>query len=622
MHRSLVLASSLPLLLTLGCSPGELSHTGPAYSFDGSVGPADPADPADPTDPVDPTDPTDPVAPPEIYPYVTAGTRCTSSGLAEFLVLSTEPASCAAHAEAFETDDPTRFVRISLPDAPSFATTQTVCVEGRCAPSDLDITFDGTSGSWRGTVDGVLHDQSFTATRCDFDAHLPPIIGDSPVGDLTIREIAIYQGVKIPLVQDGSQVSPSAPIVAGREALVRVFVEPSDGWDGRETVARLDLGSGETIEARTSIAGPSSEGDGSSTFNVFVPGDRITEDVSFSLGIYDIEPECSGESETGGARFPETGTATLPARSMGGTFHVVIVPVAYDADGSGRLPDTSADTMQAWRNYMYSLFPVADLELTVRERPLRWSGRVSANGDGWSSLLNQCMTERSNDGVPDDTYYYCISAPADSFRTYCSGGCTTGLGPVPSASNTYSRASIGLGYASRLGTFVHEVGHSLGRPHAPCGNPSNPDANYPYSGGVIGAWGYDVLTRELKAPGDHNDFMGYCDSKWVSDYNYGTLFERIARVKGTFALSAPPRAFATIAVEPDGSLVPGEIVEISAPPDGAAVTGTWSYGGSMVATTDGVFMPVDHLDAGILYLPVPEGAVDELAVPGYGTVRY
>ncbi|MBO6935455.1 MAG: hypothetical protein JJ863_10790 [Deltaproteobacteria bacterium] len=549
---------------------------------------------------------------------MTAGTRCSGGAIREFLVLSTEPASCATHAQAFQADDPARFVRISLPGSASFSTTQTLCVDGACAPSELSVAFDGTSGSWQGTVGGVTRDQSFTATRCDFDAHLPPTAGDSPVGDLTIREIAIYQGVKIPLVQNGTQVGPSAPIVAGREALVRVFVEPGSGWDGRETVARLDLGTGEPIEASATIGGVSSEGDGSSTFNLFVPGDRITEDVSFAVGIYDLDPACSGGSGTGGARFPSSGTATLPARSMGGTFDVVIVPVAYDADGSGRMPDTSPATMEAWRDYMYSLFPVADLNLSVRSRPLRWGSTIGANGSGWSSLLNQCMAERNSDGVAADTYYYCIFAPADSFRNFCSRGCVSGLGPVPSARDSYSRASIGLGYPSSNGTFAHEVGHSLGRPHAPCGGASGAEAGYPYSGGGIGSWGYDVLSRELKDPSRHSDIMGYCDSQWISDYNYENIFERIATVKGAFAISAPPQPFATIVVEPDGTLVPGAVVEMPFAPDGDAVTGTWSSG----VMSDGVFMPVDHIDGGILYLPLPEGSVTSVTVPGFGTVNY
>ncbi|NIR36535.1 MAG: hypothetical protein GWN73_11735, partial [Actinobacteria bacterium] len=114
----------------------------------------------------DPTDPTDPPEPGAIYPYATVGTRCSGGALREFLVLSSEPASCAGHAEAFEVDEPARFVRIPLPGSASFTTTQTLCADGSCESTALSVAFDGSTGSWQGTVGGVARDQSFTATRC------------------------------------------------------------------------------------------------------------------------------------------------------------------------------------------------------------------------------------------------------------------------------------------------------------------------------------------------------------------------------------------------------------------------------------------------------------------------
>ena len=53
--------------------------------------------------------------------------------------------------------------------------------------------------------------------------------------------------------------------------------------------------------------------------------------------------------------------------------------------------------------------------------------------------------------------------------------------------------------------MLHEVGHNLSLRHAPCGDPSNPDPNYPYANATMGAgnrfiWGYDADGQSLHRP--------------------------------------------------------------------------------------------------------------------------
>ena len=64
-------------------------------------------------------------------------------------------------------------------------------------------------------------------------------------------------------------------------------------------------------------------------------------------------------------------------------------------------------------------------------------------------------------------------------------------------------------------TIAHETGHNLSLPHAPCGGP-----NYPYAGGKIGVWGYDIETGVLYDPDTYVDLMTYCSPEWISDYNF------------------------------------------------------------------------------------------------------
>jgi len=76
-------------------------------------------------------------------------------------------------------------------------------------------------------------------------------------------------------------------------------------------------------------------------------------------------------------------------------------------------------------------------------------------------------------------------------------------------------------------TMVHEVGHNLSLRHAPCGDPSSPDPNYPYANAVMGAgnrfiWGYDAAANRFidPTPSSVHDVMSYCSGNWFSDYNY------------------------------------------------------------------------------------------------------
>lgn len=115
-----------------------------------------------------------------------------------------------------------------------------------------------------------------------------------------------------------------------------------------------------------------------------------------------------------------------------------------------------------------------------------------------------------------------------------------GIGYVVDTSRSAAgfRAACGLAFADETSaaTLAHELGHNHGREHAPCGvSPSDP--NYPYSGGLIGVWGYDSRSGSLQDPSRCADIMSYCDPQWVSDYTYQAFLERIALLNGATSAS-------------------------------------------------------------------------------------
>jgi hypothetical protein len=73
---------------------------------------------------------------------------------------------------------------------------------------------------------------------------------------------------------------------------------------------------------------------------------------------------------------------------------------------------------------------------------------------------------------------------------------------------------------------AHELGHTWGRWHSPCGNPGGLDPNhlYPYRDGQIGVYGLDVPNKQVKDP-SQPDIMSYCPNEWISDYTYRNVLE-------------------------------------------------------------------------------------------------
>lgn len=447
------------------------------------------------------------------------------------------------------------------------------------------------------------------------------------VEGLSISEIAVFQGVKVSVVKSGSAVTGSkrnAPIVANRAGLVRVYVTPDSGWDSKSVTAELRLVSAsattQTPIARDTktIRAASTDQDPNSTFNFEVDAASLPADVTFQVALTSedgVDP--STESE---ARFPQDGTYADLGAKVSGLVRVVVVPVKYQADGSGRTPDVSQAQLDRYKQVMMARYPASEVEVTARA-PWTWNSTISANGSGFSQVLNGVTQLRQQDGVSDDTYYYGALAPAASFSKFCSGGCVAGLSTVVDDVDTaYLRASVGVGYTGddSASTMAHEVGHAHGRAHAPCGGAQGVDSDFPYSGGKIGVWGYDIIEKAFHNPSTGTDMMGYCENVWVSDYTFSALFDRVSAVarsvptttsaklpsgSGAHANVGGKMRIATVAE--DGSLSWGAEVDTAHAPMGGEQRSVSFLGeaGEELGTETARFYPYDHLPGGVLVMP-------------------
>ena len=437
------------------------------------------------------------------------------------------------------------------------------CAAGAAACSDVQASLhiesytsgQGITGTWVVALPAgaALHGR-LDASWCNWDELLPAHPeAERLARDIKIEEVSVYQGVKVPIVRSLQAVAQrNADLVQQREALVRVFVTPAPGFQSRQLSARVTLQDpGEKprrFEQVIDVAGASTDPDGKSTFNIELPKDAFQASTQYSVELRETS-RCSELIGTPvGARFPEQGMAPVGARATG-PVKVMLVPVRYDADGSGRLPDTSPGQLDQMSRRLYAMYPTTDVMLSVHDM-------VQTDRTDLGDMLDQLRELRDSEAPPSDVAYYGMVRQADTFSAYCQGACTTGLAGFGSQNGT-ATAGMGIGFAdAAASTFVHELGHIYRRPHSPCGGAGSPDENYPYPVAGLGSWGYDLQTRELFDPATHADFMSYCSPDWISDYNYQLILERIIVVnqqatKHVAARGTPP-PYRTLRVSPSG----------------------------------------------------------------------
>jgi hypothetical protein len=344
---------------------------------------------------------------------------------------------------------------------------------------------------------------------------------------VSIREISVYQSVKVPIMQQAAAIDPSkrvADIVQQKAGVVRVFIDPASGFSARALEAHLTIVNGATRDvyaAKVQVSKASTDADPSSTFQLSLPATEFDADTTYSLELV----ECAaGSGAMLSPRFPTTGETALQARKTG-ILKVTLIPVQTNS----HMPDTSAAALTNYKNYLEAMYPIERADLTVG------TSITTAYPIDWSTMVEQIRTQRQTDKVASDVYYFGMVKPTDTLKDYCRSGCTAGIGYVGSLNQPAAYAAVGLAYADETSasTMAHEVGHNHGRNHAPCApgnNISGVDPNYPYAGAKLGTWGYDVRNQKFFDPTATYDIMGYCDPKWISDYTYKGLLERVAAI--------------------------------------------------------------------------------------------
>ena len=307
------------------------------------------------------------------------------------------------------------------------------------------------------------------------------------------------------LTQGAQNAENSTRLIAGRDALLRVFMtadRANSVISGiRIILKREDETVLDTIVAteRAGIPLGVDESTLEGSYNFVIPGGHIQPGTGMAI---ELDPTCGAPVAAGSqTRYPESGEMLLDVVAPQ-TFRQVFVPTLMISD-----PDyevftwlegigPNSEQMHLTRN----LLPVsADLEVEVHDT--LWTSANLRTWNGWLTWLSEIQALNTQEGRRG-YYYGVIGRP---------------LGGILGLANFAVPWSVGVATAD---TYTHEVGHNMDLRHAPCGGAGGPDPGFPHERGRIGVWGYDNDNRELKDPFQYLDVMSYCDPVWISDYHF------------------------------------------------------------------------------------------------------
>ena len=367
---------------------------------------------------------------------------------------------------------------------------------GSCTSGTQAHTYTAP-GTFRATLT-VTDDQGYSDTKTLL---LNPV--DPNTTDLFFTRIEWGQSI----------LKPDLRLVAGKSAILRAFVTASHpglggvtvratGWVNGAVIGSLDLTAPATVPTLDSESDLNGNYWGVLPVAWIKPGLEVKLEIDPAHAVAEVNEDNNAFSVT-----PEVGA--------GNKLFLTMVPVVM----KGVTP--AAPDLAALKAGLMAYWPFADVNISLH-------APYTATGTTSSQVLSEVTSLRSSEG--SKRYYYGF---------YGAGG---GIGWVglPAAAGDPS-----------LRVMAHELGHNFGQWHAPCGNPSDVDLNFPYADGGIGSWGFDPRNNTVLNPTKYKDVMGYCNTLWVSDYMYH-------RVQ-TFLEQSPPQALVT-APPTDQLLVSGNIV--------------------------------------------------------------
>jgi hypothetical protein len=315
------------------------------------------------------------------------------------------------------------------------------------------------------------------------------------------------------LTQSTQTLAGAVPLVQDRDGYLRVFVVANQSNSVAPQVRVRFYVNGTLQGSPTVLPAPShsvptsiSEGTLASSWNMPVPGSMIKPGLSI---LADVDPTQSiPEVRRNNNSFPASGTPLALTVKNLSTLYIRFVPVKQSIDNlTGVVSNSNKDSLLAKTVKIHPISAYsADVHATYTSNSSELTG---GNGNGaWEAILGEIQALRVTEGSP---------------RNYFGIVKTAYVGGIVGISYIGANASVGYDGSSAVEIISHELGHSWGRSHAPCGINGNTDPNYPYPAGNIGMYGFDVATSTLYPPSTA-EVMSYCHPQWISDYTYTGVY--------------------------------------------------------------------------------------------------
>jgi hypothetical protein len=422
-----------------------------------------------------------------------------------------------------------------------------------------------------------------------------------------LDDVTIAQAIEIPLVKSGVVIEESkrtAPVVAGKKALFRVYATPEQS--AHEVGLRLTLkNSRGTTHLTTSktLAKASQQADLDSTFNIIVDPELIAADTQYAVELTEAE---ACDAPRGRVRFPESGERDLDATETG-VVRVLLVPIVT-LGGSPPFADQAlVDLFASEGNARY---PSTKFEITLADKTFESKIRLGTEyNEGWQETLDafhKYMVEETVKG-PFDLHYFGLLGPTGAPRSVT--GLASGSGRVASSGIGFSLPGLA---AEAAETFVHELGHMHSLKHSPgCG--SDNVSSYPVADGKLDAFGWDSRSNQLLDPAQTWNIMSYCHPLWTSAFTYKSLARYVSLIairSEAYDLAEPKFAepsrfprYDTVIVDRNGGSRFGTHVRSRIPPDGEPeIVQARDSSGRLLATTVGYRLSLD--DAGAAFVRV------------------
>lgn len=348
----------------------------------------------------------------------------------------------------------------------------------------------------------------------------------------------------IQLTQSAQPEGGTAPLVRGRDAMLRVFLR-ADRASFYTPSVRVRLYDGQTLLA--TLAAPAAEvpveldrPSLARSWNVPIPGRLVQPGmrVLVEADPANAVPRAPGSVTT----YPADGVPLAADVRTVAPLMLRMIPIRQQLSGTtGNVSTANTDVYLA---PLRAMFPVEQVDVDVRA-PFTTS-YVAATSSGWSSILREISALRAVDG--STRHYYGV--------VNTNGSGISGVG--------YLGTPAAMGYdrlPDAAQTLAHELGHNFGRAHAPCGNPAAPDAAFPTANAVLDVLGFDVQAGVVRGA-VYRDLMSYCTPEWITWYTYRAILDFRARQAPAPAAAAEPVLLVWGTVR-DGEVVLEPAVELT-----------------------------------------------------------